>query len=360
METTAKSKSLRVLSLDGGGMRGLYTAALLQKLATIFHQPADWDIGRSFDLIVGTSTGAILAAGLAAGVPLSKIVNLYTTEGKRIFTDPMPDHSQLITYIGWFARNLNNAANSADHLKTVLEQLFQKETMGALYKRRRIALCITSVNLLKESARVFKTGHLNGKVMDDSLQIVDVCLASAAAPVYLPLVQFDDSNVYVDGGLWANNPIMVALVEALELAESGDIEIVSVGTCPAPSGQVIQKSELNRGLWGWLFDTKTLSVSMNAQAHGNNNIAKLLQPHLSKNGRSVKIARFPQTAPSVDHVRYLKLDLATNKAIQALQQLGQADAVATYQLSEGTSDEGRLIRSIFEPVQVHKEINSNV
>jgi predicted acylesterase/phospholipase RssA len=297
---------------------------------------------------------------LAAGVPLEKIIDLYATEGKSIFTDPMPDQSQLLSLLRWLGRNVNKAANSADHLRSVLDRLFGQETMGELYSRRGIALCITSVDLLKETARVFKTGHVGNKVMDDGHRITDVCLASAAAPVFLPLAEIESSSVFVDGGLWANNPIMVALVEALELAAERDIEIISIGTCPAPAGTVISKSELNRGLWGWLFNTKTLSVSMNAQAHGNNNIAKLLQPHLSKNGRSVTIARLPQTAPSLDHSKYLKLDQATDKAIRAFQQLGQADAIATYQLCQNGSQEGRLVKTVFEQILERQEANTYV
>ena len=356
----ATTKSLRVLSIDGGGMRGLYTACLLRKLASNFHKPR-LDIGKGFDLIVGTSTGAILAAGLAAGVPLERIIDLYTTEGKRIFTDPMPDHSQLLPLLWWLGRNMNKAANSADYLRSVLDNLFGEETLGELYLRRGIALCITSVDLLKETARVFKTGHVTNKVMDNDLRLTEVCLASAAAPVFLPLAQMPDSGVFVDGGLWANNPVMVALVESLELSDDRDIEIISIGTCPAPAGTIIPKSELNRGLWGWLFNTKTLSLSMNAQAHGSQNIAKLLLPHLSKNGRKVDIVRFPQTAPSLDHSKHLKLDRATQESITTFQLLGQADAVATFQLCQSAqSQEGKLIKTVFEQIPHLQEVNSYV
>ncbi len=357
IETT--SKPIRVLCLDGGGMRGLYTAAVLQNLASRFHQ-SDIDIGSGFDLIVGTSTGAILASGLAAGVPLSTVVDLYAVEGKSIFTDPMPDLTRKFHLAGWVRRCLTKPANSADHLKAVLTRIFGAETLGALFSRRGIGLCITSVDLLKESARVFKTGHVIDKNRDDALRITDVCLASAAAPVFLPLARIEGSGVFVDGGLWANNPIMVGLVEALEIAGDRSIEIISIGTCPAPAGNIIAKSALNRGLWGWLFNTTTLSVSMNAQAHGSNNIARLLQPHLSKNGRSVTIARLPQTAPSLDHAKYLKLDQASDLAISAFQELGQADAVAAYQLCQNGSQEGRLIRSAFEHMVKRQEAKIHV
>ena len=85
--------SLNVLSLDGGGMRGLYSATVLKVLGERFaklRQSGPLDIGKGFDLVVGTSTGAILAAGIAAGIPLHKIATLYEKIGPRIFPRPMP------------------------------------------------------------------------------------------------------------------------------------------------------------------------------------------------------------------------------------------------------------------------------
>jgi patatin-like phospholipase/acyl hydrolase len=80
---------LRVLSLDGGGMRGTYTATYLDRVAATFARRREveaLDIGAAFDLIVGTSTGGIIAAALATGVPLTDIVNLYAKQGPAIFS----------------------------------------------------------------------------------------------------------------------------------------------------------------------------------------------------------------------------------------------------------------------------------
>lgn len=85
--------SLNVLSLDGGGMRGLYSATVLKVLGERFanlQRSGPLDIGRGFDLVVGTSTGAILAAGIAAGISIDRIATLYETIGPRIFPRPMP------------------------------------------------------------------------------------------------------------------------------------------------------------------------------------------------------------------------------------------------------------------------------
>src|SRR5215470_12284967 len=88
------SPPLRVLSLDGGGMRGTYTATYLDRVAATFakrRRIAALDIGAAFDLIVGTSTGGIIACALAAGIPLAKVVDLYQRHGPAIFHRPLPD-----------------------------------------------------------------------------------------------------------------------------------------------------------------------------------------------------------------------------------------------------------------------------
>ena len=85
---------LRVLSLDGGGMRGTYTATYLDRVAATFAERraiGGLDIGAAFDLIVGTSTGGIIACALAAGVPLAEVVELYREHGAAIFRRRLPD-----------------------------------------------------------------------------------------------------------------------------------------------------------------------------------------------------------------------------------------------------------------------------
>jgi patatin-like phospholipase/acyl hydrolase len=108
----------RVLALDGGGIRGLYTAVLLRDLCKLLYRESGKrgdDAGCNFHLISGTSTGGILACALAAGISADRIVELYERNGPLIFKDPMPSNSR--AKVKWGFRNIRKAANSPAPLK---------------------------------------------------------------------------------------------------------------------------------------------------------------------------------------------------------------------------------------------------
>src|SRR4051794_34962319 len=111
-------------------------------------------------------------------------------------------------------------------------------------------------------AWVFKTPHFAGTTnhRDDYYTLVDICVATTSAPVYRSLgaIDYPDKapgfNVFVDGGLWANNPVLVGLIDALDLTAPGqEIYIFCLGTCPLPTGEQIPKSAVDRGLPEWKF-----------------------------------------------------------------------------------------------------------
>jgi len=357
-DNTCPQKPFRVLSLDGGGMRGLYTATLLNHLAYRFTQQRNCkplDIGKGFDLIVGTSTGGILACALAKGVPISQISNLYCEQGPQIFTDPMPPKSHYRKFLGWCFRNRSKASNTNHHLRNALKQIFGDTTLEQLHKTRGIALCIPSVKMLKETARVFKTPHNPIKNLDNKYTLADICLATSAAPIFLPMVALDSPtddkgfDVFVDGGLWANNPVLVGLIEALELCnDNRPIEILSIGTCATHEGDIYQRNEVDKGLKDWQVGAKALTTAMNAQASGSDFMATLLATHLTKLGHPIKVVRLKETAPSTEQLKHLRLDLASTKALDALTSLGNEDGISAFRLCQNPNDHtGQLLTSIF-------------
>jgi rRNA maturation RNase YbeY len=224
-------------------MRGVYTSTYLGELADAFARkrrvPA-LDVGQGFDLIVGTSTGGIVACALAAGVPLRDVVSLYQEHGRAIFPMKLPTRlgPALITQL--FTRPAA-LASGAKALRDVPEARFGSETLEEVYTRRGIALAIPAVEMNRHHSWVFKTPHhpnTNGR--DNRYRLADVCLATTAAPLFRSLAPLDDPHggrsyfVFADGGLWANNPVIVGLVEALELAAPEQpIEVLRSGRARA-------------------------------------------------------------------------------------------------------------------------------
>ena len=266
---TNRRKRLRILSIDGGGMRGLYTAAYLSTLAqryAVSRGEAALDIGKGFDLIVGTSTGAIIACALAAGVSLDRVSALYRERGPEIFPLKLPD--KVGVNLAWqVCTRPRYLKAGAAALEDALHAEFGDITLGNIWRDQHIALAVPAVEMSRHHSWVFKTPHLaNTKRRDNGYRLVDVCLASTAAPIYRSMARIENPDtgghhVFVDGGLWANNPVLVGLIDALEMTKPGDrIEIFCLGTCPQPEGELVGPDGLDRGLSEWQFGGRSREV----------------------------------------------------------------------------------------------------
>ena len=336
MNNVAAQQPFRVLALDGGGMRGLYTASLLRAIARLIdarfvqHEP---DIGKGFDLICGTSTGAILACALAAGVPLQRVCKLYSEYGQSIFPSPMPKPNERLRMVWWLWKHLCQPSSSSDNLKSRLEEIFGELTLDQLYRKRGIALCIPTVDALHYRSWVFKTPHIPEKHRDMNYRVANVCMASTAAPIFFPLSQQKNpdnpSNVhyFVDGGLWANNPVLVGLVEALMLAPpEREITVLSVGTCDRPSGDPFAVRNPSWGLIDWKVGVNAIDMSLTAQSVGYNSMAKFLAGILTECGRRVTVLRVEEGNKSPEQYSAIGLDRADQTALDTLVSLAEQDA----------------------------------
>lgn len=360
-----EGKSFRVLSLDGGGMRGTYTATYLARVAAAFAQQrgvSALDIGATFDLIVGTSTGGIIACALAAGVPLPEVVELYRAHGRAIFPRRLPDGPGIGLVTDLFSRP-KTLAEGDKALRTALADRLGDITLGDVYRERGIALAITAVELSQHRSWVFKTPHLsNTNRRDDGCRLVDVCLATSAAPVYRSLAAVDHSdggasagyNVFADGGLWANNPVLVGLIDALEMTRPDQkIEIFCLGTCPRPAGEQLARSDLHRGLVQWRFGGLAASLSIDAQEFAYDNMARMLAKHVD---RRCEILRFPRDQIPAALMPYLDLDDTRPAAVEALINQARTDADMTNsRCGDPNSREGQLICGLFEGAPLLKD-----
>jgi hypothetical protein len=352
-----RNRPIRVLSLDGGGMRGTYTATYLDRVASTFAKRrgvAALDIGAAFDLIVGTSTGGIIACALAAGLPLPEIVKLYTQHGPAIFSRRLPEGPAGVFFDQ--RKRPRALAAGTEALRAALTDKLGTKTLGQIYRERGIALAIPAVEMSQHRAWVFKTPHLHGtNHRDDNYTLVDVCLATSAAPVYrsLAAVVHPDPgatsfNVFVDGGLWANNPVLVGLIDALDLTERGqEIHVFCLGTCPLPAGEQIAKDALDRGLLGWKFGGEAAGLSIDAQQFAFDHMAKKLARHVD---RLCEVVRFPSDKVPAALIPYLGLDETRPEAFEALINQARTDADMTNsKCSYADKDhEAALICSLFE------------
>jgi uncharacterized protein len=346
-------KPFRVLSLDGGGMRGTYTAAYLSCVAAAFAKARDIpaiDIGKAFDLIVGTSTGGIIGCALAADVSLLDVIDLYRKHGPAIFPQRLP--TGILGVIAQHWSRPRALQLGAEALRRALEDCLGNETILGVYERRGIALAITAVEMGQHRSWVFKTPHLsssNGR--DNHYRLVDVCLATSAAPVYRSMAAIERPdgpglNIFVDGGLWANNPVLVGLVDALGMTEAEQrIEIYCLGTCPLPAGEQVPRNAIARGLVDWRFGGAAAGLAIDAQEFAYDHVARMLAKHVD---RDCEIVRFPRERVPAALAQYLEMDDTRAEAVDALVNQARSDADMTNSYcADPYSREGRLIKQLF-------------
>lgn len=224
-----------ILSLDGGGVRGVYTAVLLQRLSEAVPGWLD-----RVDLFAGTSTGGILALGLARGLSPAQLVALYRDNARVIFDDSWWDDLRDLGRLA--GAEFDNVA-----LKKVLERELGPGTLGDL--PRRVLIPAFDLDPGPEAhPRCWRPKFLHnypGPGSDEGVPIVDAALRTSAAPTYFPSYQG-----FVDGGVAANNPAMCALAQALDADTGnqrvGDVRLLSLGT-----GVRAQFIEGDRHDWGF-------------------------------------------------------------------------------------------------------------
>ena len=238
-----KDKRFRILSIDGGGIRGILPASILAEFERRYL--GGNSAGDYFDLIAGTSTGGIIALGLSIGLPASEILNLYFDHGAEIFPAAKPPLASLKRL--WAkARSLAYYQYDRRPLEHELRRIFGTRVFGEAQRR----LCIPSFDGFTE-VNIFKTPHHPDFRLDWREEMVTVALATSAAPTYFSIYR-DGQRRFADGGVWANNPVMVALVDALTCytLERDQIDILSLG-CGDAEITMSDAQVLQGGLWHW-------------------------------------------------------------------------------------------------------------
>jgi len=253
------SEAFQILSLDGGGIKGLFSAAYLAKL----EDDLNINVVDHFDLLTGTSTGGIIALGLASGMKPKEIVSFYHEYGPKIFDFRGGEWLK-------FWKHLKRVLYGPENLEKALRDCFGEKTLGECQKR----VVIPSYNLGKDEVYIFKTRHHTDITRDPRVPIWKAAMATSAAPTYFPSFKKIDHARLIDGGIWANNPSLVGITEAVNLlkVDLKKIRLLNIGT----TSEVVHRSEKldSGGQWAWKKDA--LTIALRGQSKGAFNQAQLL------------------------------------------------------------------------------------
>ena len=261
-QTWPKDRRFRILSLDGGGIKGLFPATVLAELERRFLDGAP--VTKYFDLVTGTSTGGIIALGLGAGHNALDLAELYSRRGGDIF----PVQGRLRG--SWqAARNLLHY----NYERTVLEGILLDALGAKLLGDSIVRLCIPAFEGKHSEVFVFKTPHHTDYKLDRLEPMVKVALATSAAPTYFRPLEHNGYTL-VDGGVWANNPIMLAVVEAMVCfdLQRDQIDVLSIGCGEDP--YVVSEDQMNLG--GKIPWKDVIFAAMRLQSLSATNQARLL------------------------------------------------------------------------------------
>lgn len=253
----------RILSLDGGGIRGAFSAAVLARL----EQETGLACVDHFELITGTSTGGIIALGLALGLPAQVIRDFYRDEGPDIFPS-----MGLVPRARGTLRHLFAPKRSHQALRSALESVFQDRRLG----EARCRLVIPTYDAVAGRIYLLKTAHQERFTGEYQASAVDCALATSAAPTYFAAASFpaQPGASYIDGGVWANCPVLVGVTEAVHFLgiPPDEIDVLSVGTLGAPFS--VSPSRRRAGVIGW--STGLVELLMRGQAEAALAQAQLL------------------------------------------------------------------------------------
>ena len=309
-------KPFKILCIDGGGIKGIFSAQVLAE----FEEAFDTTTSEHFDLICGTSTGGIIALGVAGGIPMNEIVKFYENYGPEIFSQRWK-----IGKIGELFYTIKQALISSKYsdksLKESLCKVFGTKKIGSSQN----LLCIPAFNITTSKPRIFKRDyqHMN---QDADKTFVEVALATSAAPTYFPIQEIDNVQ-YVDGGIYANNPVIVGLTEAVfngywikPKGQRGNndfdgVQILSISSCIVPKGDIAKKKSRSFVKWiATLFDAYG-----DGQSKSNSIFIEQIKSHLDF---ELEIERIENTPISPTQAKMISMDKADKTSLSLLKGIG--------------------------------------
>ncbi len=281
----------KILSIDGGGIRGIFPAMVLTNYEAELKAKGleKWQVHQNFDLICGTSTGGIMAIALALGIPAKEIYELYLDNAQVIFGNKKG-----------FLKRFRYAAHKRDELERLIKEKYKAYHNGEDGEDPRLKHCKTHVaipiyDLMEGRPSVLKNKYHDAFVRDFHIPAYQAALATSAAPTYFNpySTSYLDLNGLdkpfqnkVDGGVFANNPTLNGIIEAQKAfnLELKDIAVLSIGTghqrfCDAGIDKK-KRHRINYGVCYWMLEDgkkRLIDVFMQGQTQQVQNLISILK-----------------------------------------------------------------------------------
>ncbi|MET0461955.1 MAG: CBASS cGAMP-activated phospholipase [Chitinophagaceae bacterium] len=316
------SKKFRILSIDGGGIRGIIPAKILAELEEYLEQRgAEKHLHKHFDLICGTSTGAILAVGLALGIPAKDLLSFYKTHAKDIFPKWLLNSHMF--------KGVYRPIYGSKVLLAALEKAYRKsDGSTSLLNDAKTRLCIPTFNGGSGEINVLKTKHHPSYTRDYKIPAHHAAMSSASAPIYFKPHSFSFSNELgeganinmIDGGVFANNPSLIGLFEATDKLnrEFKDIMLLSLGT--GKGKHVLRKRWKAPSMRYWLFpNPRAFDIILDSQAQSTEEYMAFLNRSLEKMGSGITYARVQHDF----HGNSISLNASKKSDLERLEMAGE-------------------------------------
>ncbi len=270
----SEENRLNILSIDGGGIKGIFPAKFL---TSIEDEIGEGNIHKHFDLITGTSTGGIIALALSLGIPARKILELYKNNARKIFGKKN---------YAFFT----NPFYSNKCLEKLIRDIFKEFHFNEdpRINDAKTKLLIPTYNLLDGSTQVLKTPHASDLIIDKHIPMYIAAMATSAAPTYFnaysnsfKLMDSETIETFsnkIDGGIYANNPSMLGLIEGQTRLETNlsEINLLSLGT-----GQRVFSNPVKKKKWGvsyWIsLKMRIIELFMQSQSQIVHNSISILE-----------------------------------------------------------------------------------
>lgn len=330
----------RILSIDGGGIRGIIPALVLVELERILQQKSNNPKARIadyFDLFAATSSGAILTSillfpdesGLKPKYSAKDAVDLYIIHGSKIFETNFL--SKVLADVGFISEKY-----TPKNMEAIFNDYFGETKISQLLK----PCLITAYNIELRKAHFFRQHVARQKGDTKDFYVKDACRATSAAPSYFrPAEIFSLSNTrypLIDGGIVANDPILTAVIEAARLSETNnpaDKIILSLGS---GINSKAYQYDIMRSRAAIRTVPYLLDMMMSSSSEVNQFIIKQI---FKANHRSEYYLRInPTNLSSIDE----KIDNASLKNISKLKALGERLA------TENSEDLERLVNYLLQ------------